>query len=205
MAILIPMLNVRRFTVPVLAPTPPLPSDADWMCPFPFTFPFVSSSRVPTIRLSSSLFPLSFPFAFASAVELDRASKLPIRAKLSPSLTLSSVVGPCTRDAPERAERPEAIEVTDAADEERGRRSKRPLSAATALPPLLLPTPLPLESGRTVPGCERAVAEFLEEVEEKENLGEKGLLEEGEEGAGAVATERTEREEGATEGAREAA
>jgi hypothetical protein len=28
-----------------------------------------------------------------------------------------------------------------------------------------------------VPGCER-VAEFLEEVEEKENLGEKGLLEE---------------------------
>jgi hypothetical protein len=27
-----------------------------------------------------------------------------------------------------------------------------------------------------VPGCER-VAEFLEEVEEKENLGEKGLLE----------------------------
>jgi hypothetical protein len=29
-----------------------------------------------------------------------------------------------------------------------------------------------------VPGCERAVAEFWEEVEEKENLGDKGWLEE---------------------------
>lgn len=97
----------------------------------------------------------------------------------------------------------DATLVKLAAEDERGRpRSKRPLSVATAVPrPPLFP---PAESGRAVPlGGDEPDLWDADFVEWEEKKGEEKGLEEGEPGAGAVATERTEREE--TEGARDAA
>lgn len=103
------------------------------------------------------------------------------------------------------------MEEKDAALDERGRpRSNNPFKAATAVPLPSLPPRPELESGRTVPGCERAPLVGVDcefEWEADLEVKEKGWETEGEEwgepGAGAVATERTERED--AEGARDAA